>query len=1360
MEDNGNNGNDDLGLKGSISLDLDKVISQVNNLMQSFNGLKTMIDSVKVSVDGLDYSFKNFSESTTKNLENNIDNLINKFAKLQSQVNELQKSLSSIGRASNSTNVNENKDLAIRPSMDIVPYKPKPAIDVNSEVVEESNTLSDRFRNMRLQFSNFTDTLNSALNSIKSKIASIINLATIRQFVGSASKLVELGTDRTENLNMFASMMGIVQDQYGKLDEVQSQYYLRGIRFQKELNEQTQLNIASTEKYQASMFSMLKAAGVDKDLSYRVSENAVLLANDMSSLFNKTFEQEIQYVRTGLTGEVKSLRTQGIDISTSSLQPILKSLGIDENVEQLNFAEKVLLRYLSIMKQVQYAQGDFSKTFGTTANQIRIFKEELTTLGQMIGLVLNKVGNQIVVVARGVVLVLQDIVKTIGDLVGVDWDETGIEGAANTVNDMFADLGDEIDDANDSANEFKKTIMSFDVIHNLDKDTSSSSLDASAISINPKIAEALEKQLENWNSNLDNIDDKAKKIRDKIEQALGFTRDINGHLSWSWDLLKKSIKDFWNKLPAWAKILAGIWAVSKLITFISGLGKVVGLFGRLFILLGSTHLGKLIAGVFWSTSIGKSFKNLNSAIDKMYDKNGKFIGSWDGVGAAIGKVVLKEGELIAGIVLLKKAYDWEKTARETTQDNGNPDWKNYWKSNVGAGVGAGLIAQSIVGNPLLSVLTALVTFFGKIAKMVPDASVDSYKGRNKDTLNNINNDNKTSQDLADQWKEAFSSYSSENQNATGKYLNNLQTLNKIQSSMREDGTIDPDKINQVTAAINELNDAYDLQYQVIDGKIIDGNGEVVKSYEELKNSIERVMKQERARAVLSANEETYETALSNRTKYYQEWQNAAKRVASIQQEISRINTYGGKDPLSVYENKQKLKELQSALDESKQAMVDNRDAFEQANNVIVEQEQLKAAVYSQNEDEIDRILKEQTISYQTESGTQTQTMAEQLGMQSAIMSTTWDKMTDDQKEEANKQLDTLVESLVAQSKNINDLTPDVLAAWEELATSSPETYKKFIDDPNTGISAESRIVIKNCMDAIANGTPDTSNKWADMAKDNTETYNKLCGQLPEATRTRINEIVQSINEGQPATNRSWADMGTEGAKNLSYAFKSEVNLYPNVPTDFQQWWQALGINSGNSFMKGFISAFGPAGWLASLIIPAIGEIYQRFNNLFHGKGFKLDSELQNTQGYATGGFPKKGQLFIARESTPELVGSMNGSPAVANNFQIVSGIVSGVQAGVQSMIPKMQASITNAIYSGMENIQYNSDLQASTSMSATTKGSILNDINGMIQAAAQNIKVDVGIEAKTDESVIVNKSIQGINTYINQTGRMPFDIVI
>ena len=56
------------------------------------------------------------------------------------------------------------------------------------------------------------------------------------------------------------------------------------------------------------------------------------------------------------------------------------------------------------------------------------------------------------------------------------------------------------------------------------------------------------------------------------------------------------------------------------------------------------------------------------------------------------------------------------------------------------------------------------------------------------------------------------------------------------------------------------------------------------------------------------------------------------------------------------------------------------------------------------------------------------------------------------------------------------------------------------------------------------------------------------------------------------------------------------------------------------------------------------------------------------QYYKAGGFPDVGEMFIAREAGPELVGSIGNRSAVANNDQIVSAVSKGVyQAVVQAM---------------------------------------------------------------------------------------------
>ena len=64
--------------------------------------------------------------------------------------------------------------------------------------------------------------------------------------------------------------------------------------------------------------------------------------------------------------------------------------------------------------------------------------------------------------------------------------------------------------------------------------------------------------------------------------------------------------------------------------------------------------------------------------------------------------------------------------------------------------------------------------------------------------------------------------------------------------------------------------------------------------------------------------------------------------------------------------------------------------------------------------------------------------------------------------------------------------------------------------------------------------------------------------------------------------------------------------------------------------------------------------------------------------YASGGYPETGEIFIAREAGPEMVGTIGQRTAVANNDQIVSGIQSGVENANVSVVAALYQLISVA----------------------------------------------------------------------------------
>lgn len=68
----------------------------------------------------------------------------------------------------------------------------------------------------------------------------------------------------------------------------------------------------------------------------------------------------------------------------------------------------------------------------------------------------------------------------------------------------------------------------------------------------------------------------------------------------------------------------------------------------------------------------------------------------------------------------------------------------------------------------------------------------------------------------------------------------------------------------------------------------------------------------------------------------------------------------------------------------------------------------------------------------------------------------------------------------------------------------------------------------------------------------------------------------------------------------------------------------------------------------------------------------------NPKLYYNGGFPTKGDMFIANERKPEYVGSINNKPAVANQNQIVDGISTGVARAMMSIKQPKQPIVIEA----------------------------------------------------------------------------------
>ena len=150
-------------------------------------------------------------------------------------------------------------------------------------------------------------------------------------------------------------------------------------------------------------------------------------------------------------------------------------------------------------------------------------------------------------------------------------------------------------------------------------------------------------------------------------------------------------------------------------------------------------------------------------------------------------------------------------------------------------------------------------------------------------------------------------------------------------------------------------------------------------------------------------------------------------------------------------------------------------------------------------------------------------------------------------------------------------------------------------------------------------------------------------------------------------------MSEQGGFIMSGLFKGLKDNLPNILTWVGNIPKKVKDKLGNAKDwlkdKGSQAIEGYAAGLKSIHIP-LPHISVSWNSHTVGPvSFSTPSFGLNW--YAKGGFPETGEMFVARENGPEMVGRMGRKNAVANNNQIIAGIRAGVY---EAMVNALESS--------------------------------------------------------------------------------------
>ena len=164
----------------------------------------------------------------------------------------------------------------------------------------------------------------------------------------------------------------------------------------------------------AALFGdMATSMGLSTNAAAGMSTQLVGLAGDLASFKNIDIEQAQTALAGVFTGETESLKRLGVVMTEVNLKNFAMEQGMNANIKTMSQAEKVALRYEFIMAKTANAQGDFSRTSGGAANQMRIFQESLKELAARFGEIILPAFTKLVTFLNGLIQRFGDLSPTV-----------------------------------------------------------------------------------------------------------------------------------------------------------------------------------------------------------------------------------------------------------------------------------------------------------------------------------------------------------------------------------------------------------------------------------------------------------------------------------------------------------------------------------------------------------------------------------------------------------------------------------------------------------------------------------------------------------------------------------------------------------------------------------------------------------------------------------------------------------------------------------------------------------------------------------------------------------------------------------
>lgn len=363
--------------------------------------------------------------------------------------------------------------------------------------------------------------------------------------------------DYIENVNLFNVAMG---------ESVEA-----GHAFVKQMQEVYGMDPSNLYRYAGYFYQLTDAIGMSDRASSVLSLSLTKASNDIASLFNVPIEQVVENLASGMQGMSRAVRKYGMDIRATTLQETAATYGLTQQVETMSEANRMALRYITMMNQVTNALnqvttdtkgatvtlGDFAATIETPANQLRIFKEQISQLGRAIGNFFVKPLGVAIAYINGFVMALRMVLNFVAQTIGIlkggisKVDTSGTDEAAASVGGIGSA-------ASDAAKKLKDLTAPFDELNVLQDTTDLGDIGGGGGGGTDDVLDPeLEEALANLELKLENIRMKANEVRDAMLEFLGFNVDAGEIISWDPEKFENNLI---NKFPQWTQTIQSAFA--------------------------------------------------------------------------------------------------------------------------------------------------------------------------------------------------------------------------------------------------------------------------------------------------------------------------------------------------------------------------------------------------------------------------------------------------------------------------------------------------------------------------------------------------------------------------------------------------------------------------------------------------------------------------------------------------------------------------------------------------------------------------------------------------------------------------------